>query len=187
MEASNRLADGPVQIRPFQGGDIDQVYAAVRESVVEVGRWMPDLANPSREDIASYIATRPAAWSGGTAYSFAIVDGRDGRFLGGTGLSSIHSTHRFANLFYWVRSGELRRGVATAAALLTARFGFDRLALNRIEIVVAVDNHASLRVAEKVGAVREGVLRNRLMLHGTIHDAVMFSLVPRDLAARAAA
>ena len=187
MEASNWLADGPVQIRPFQSGDADQVYAAVQESVAEVGGWMPDLANSSREDIASWIETRPAAWSNGTAYSFAIVDGQDGRFLGGTGLSSIHSTQRFANLFYWVRSSELRRGVATAAALLTARFGFDRLALNRVEIVVAVDNHASLRVAEKVGAVREGVLRNRLMLHGTIHDAVMFSLVPRDLAARAAA
>jgi RimJ/RimL family protein N-acetyltransferase len=37
-------------------------------------------------------------------------------------------------------------------------------------------------VAEKVGAVREGVLRNRLMLHGTIHDAVIFSLIPDDLA-----
>jgi RimJ/RimL family protein N-acetyltransferase len=141
MEASTWLADGPVQIRPFQAGDIDEVYAAVRESVAEVGLWMPDLANPSREDIAAWIATRPAAWSNGMAYSFAIVDGQDGHFLGGTGLSFIHSVHRFANLFYWVRSSHLRRGVATAAALLTARFGFDTLALNRVEIVVAVDNY----------------------------------------------
>jgi RimJ/RimL family protein N-acetyltransferase len=35
-------------------------------------------------------------------------------------------------------------------------------------------------VAEKVGAVREGVLRRRLELDGESHDAVMLSLVPGD-------
>jgi ribosomal-protein-serine acetyltransferase len=62
-----------------------------------------------------------------------------------------------------------------------ARFGFNELKLNRIEIVVAVRNTASLRVAEKVGATREGVLRSRLVAHGQIHDAVMFSLIRGDL------
>jgi RimJ/RimL family protein N-acetyltransferase len=65
-----------------------------------------------------------------------------------------------------------------AAALLLGDFGFKELKLNRIEILVAVDNLASQRVAAKVGAVREGVLRNRLLLHGKIHDAVIFSLIP---------
>jgi ribosomal-protein-serine acetyltransferase len=39
----------------------------------------------------------------------------------------------------------------------------------------------SQRVAEKSGALREGVLRNRLLLHGKIHDAAMYSLTPEDL------
>src|SRR5919199_5144441 len=42
MEARNWLTDGSIQIRPFQSGDVDQVYAAVRESLAEVGRWLPD-------------------------------------------------------------------------------------------------------------------------------------------------
>jgi ribosomal-protein-serine acetyltransferase len=61
-----------------------------------------------------------------------------------------------------------------------ARFGFEELKLNRIEIVVATGNHRSQKVAEKVGAVCEGVLRRRLMVRETIYDAVMFSLVPAD-------
>ena len=44
------------------------------------------------------------------------------------------------------------RIVATAAALLVARFGFDELGLQRIEIIAAVSNKASQRVAEKIGA-----------------------------------
>ena len=43
-------------------------------------------------------------------------------------------------------------------------------------VVFAVSNLPSQRVAEKAGAVREGVLRRRLLLHGVSHDAVMFSL-----------
>jgi hypothetical protein len=79
------------------------------------------------------------------------------------------------------RAGCTARGVATAATHLIVRFGFEVLGLTRVEIVVDVDNGPSLRVAEKVGAVREGVLRNRLVTGDRVSDAVMFSLVPEDL------
>ncbi len=69
---------------------------------------------------------------------------------------------------------------ATRAVRLLARFGFEELGLGRIEIVAAVGNKASQRVAEKAGAHREGVLRRRLCLHDEYHDAVMYSLIPDD-------
>ena len=65
---------------------------------------------------------------------------------------------------------------------MAARFGFEELGLHRIEIVAAVENIASQRVAEKAGAVREGVLRKRLLIRGESQDAVLFSLLPEDLA-----
>ena len=42
-------------------------------------------------------------------------------------------------------------------------------------------NAASQRVAGKLGATREGEFRNRLVVRGEAVDAVVFSLVPRDL------
>jgi RimJ/RimL family protein N-acetyltransferase len=45
---------------------------------------------------------------------------------------------------------------------------------------MATANAASQRVAEKLGATREGVLRNRILIHDQVHDAVMFSLIPSD-------
>jgi RimJ/RimL family protein N-acetyltransferase len=68
------------------------------------------------------------------------------------------------------------------AARLAARFAIERLDMVRVEVVVATGNEASLRVAEKLGAKREGVLRNRITVGTRIHDAVMFSVVPEDLA-----
>jgi RimJ/RimL family protein N-acetyltransferase len=85
-----------------------------------------------------------------------------------------------ADLGYWARTGRTRRGIASRPVQLMARLAFERIELVRVEIVVAVDNRASLRVAEKVGATREGVLRNRMPVRDHIHDAVMHSLIPQD-------
>jgi len=61
-----------------------------------------------------------------------------------------------------------------------AEFAFRETNLVRLEIVIAVGNVRSERVAEKVGAHREGVLRSRLILYSKVYDAVMYSLVRGD-------
>ena len=110
-----------------------------------------------------------------TEFHFAL-DTQAGEFLGVAGISSFDSVNRRANLGYWVRSGRTGRGVATSAVGQLAEWAFENTDVTRLEIVVAVENRASLRVAEKAGAAREGVLRKRLVLGGRTHDAVMLSL-----------
>jgi RimJ/RimL family protein N-acetyltransferase len=73
------------------------------------------------------------------------------------------------------------QGVAPAATILLAKWGFEALKLMRIEILVATGNARSLRVAEKVGAKREGILRNRITIRDEVHDGVMHSLIPGDI------
>ena len=107
---------------------------------------------------------RAGAWEKGTEYEFAIIDAKDGSFLGGCGLNQINYKKRIANLGYWVRTSRTKRGVASAAVRLLAQFGLGKLKLNRIEIMAAVGNKASQRVAEKVGARREGILRKRIVV-----------------------
>jgi RimJ/RimL family protein N-acetyltransferase len=86
-----------------------------------------------------------------------------------------------ANVGYWVRADRTGAGYATAAVRLLAAHAFGVLGLQRLELVIAPSNAASLRVAEKVGAVREGVLRHRLRRAGAPQDAVLYSLLPGDL------
>src|SRR2546426_152345 len=95
---------------------------------------------------------RRQAWDEGQEYSFVIVDSASGTFVGGSGLNQVNLANRLANLGYWVRTSWANRGAATAATFLTARFGFEKIGLQRIEIVAAVGNKASPRVGEKIGA-----------------------------------
>ena len=69
--------------------------------------------------------------------------------------------------------------MATITSLI-ARFALEELELNRLEIFVPIGNKASQRVAEKAGARWEGVLRKRLILAGSSHDAALYSLVAED-------
>ena len=123
----------------------------------------------------------PDAWKGGVQFALAITDAQNGEFLGGTGLNHINYQYRLANLGYWVRTSATGRGIATAAARLAGEFGVRCLRLLRAEIVVAVGNQPSLRVAEKVGAVKEGILRNGLTLNDGPNDVAIFSFIPEDM------
>jgi RimJ/RimL family protein N-acetyltransferase len=127
------------------------------------------------------LRAQDASWRDGDVYNFAITDLSTQSFLGGCLLNHINHKDRIANLSYWIRSSWTGKGVATAASRLIATYGFKNLTLNRIEIVMSIRNKASIRVAEKLGAVREGALRRRICLHSTVHDAWMYSLIPDDL------
>jgi RimJ/RimL family protein N-acetyltransferase len=175
------LTDGIVAIRRYREGDAEHLYEAVRESIAEASLWLSWCHEGySIQESRDFVATRNVRSQGDEWYSFVIIDQASGRFLGGVGLNFINRVHQFANLGYWVRTSAAGRGVATRATRLAARFGFAELGLNRIEIVAAVDNIASQRVAERAGAVREGILRRRLLINGESHDAVMYSLVAGD-------
>ncbi len=163
-------------VRPYQATDAEALWQAARESVAEVSAWLP-WCHPeySMAEAVEWVTSQARLAAEGSEFAFAIV-GPDGRFLGGCGVNQINRVHRFGNLGYWVRSSATGRGVASEAARQMAEFAFRNTDLMRLEIVGAVENRRSQRVAERVGAVREGVLRNRLQVHGKAVDAVMYSL-----------
>jgi RimJ/RimL family protein N-acetyltransferase len=169
-------------LRPFRLKDAPAIYAAVRQSLAELRQWLSWCHSEyALDDTLDFLRARPEAFRREGEYSFAIVDRHSGEFLGATGVNQIDPTVRRANLGYWLRSSATGRGVATVATRLLAQWAFEALELQRIEIVAAVGNRASQRVAERAGATREGVARNRLRVHGVPHDAVLYSLIPADL------
>jgi RimJ/RimL family protein N-acetyltransferase len=175
------LTDGTILIRPYKQEDIPIVFEAVRESIPEVSTWLEWChADYKIEETEGYIMSRPEAWSKDEEYSFAIFDVETKKFLGSVGMNLINRKFKICNLGYWVRTSETGRNIASRATRLAARFALTELGFNRVEIVAAVENFASQRTAEKAGALREGVIRKALPLHGNVHDCVLFSLIAED-------
>jgi len=167
-----------IRLRALALSDADALFEAARESIAEIHPWM-EWCHPGykREESAGWLEFQATARDQGTEFTYAIVDGND-RFLGTCSLNQINRAHNFANLGYWLRTAATGRGIAVAAVRRLQEIAFRENGLTRVEIVCAIGNVRSQRVAERSGALREGVLRNRLTLHGKPVDAVMFSLVP---------
>ena len=147
MFSSIPMIDEELLLRPFRLGDSTGLYCAVKESLQELKPWMSWATDSYTELTArEYITIARARWNEGTFYAFAITQGEE--VLGACTLSSIHSIYHFCNLGYWVRTTHQGQGIAGRAASFAARFAFESLGLIRVEIVVAVENQASLRVAE---------------------------------------
>jgi ribosomal-protein-serine acetyltransferase len=171
------MATTEISIRPYRTDDAPALHEAALESVAEVRPFLP-WCHPEvkLEEMRTWIEAQVAAFETLKAFEFVILDA-DGRYLGGCGLNHIDEVYRRANLGYWVRTSAAGRGVATEAVRQLVRWAFDSTDLIRLEVVVSTHNAASLRVAEKADAFREGTLRKRLLLHGVAHDAAVFSFV----------
>jgi RimJ/RimL family protein N-acetyltransferase len=181
MSLSTSLTDGIVTLRPFQKDDASELFAAVRESLTDLEPWMSWAHDDySVEDARSFIAITRARWEESTLYAFAITDTNSGGLLGGISLSHLHPVYHLCNVGYWVRTSRHGEGIAGRATRLATRFGFEYAGLVRAEIVIAVGNQKSIRVAEKLGAHYEGVLLNRMVVGTSVYNAHMYSVIPQD-------
>jgi ribosomal-protein-serine acetyltransferase len=166
-----------VSIRPYAIADVPALYEAVIESRAELAPWMP-WCHPEYliDDSRSWVELQIANFREAKELDF-VIESPEGRFLGGCGLNQFDLPNGRANLGYWLRSSATGRGHAAEAVRQLVTWAFDNTAFIRLEIIAAVGNLKSQRVAERAGAVREGVLRSRLVLHDVAHDAVMYSFV----------
>lgn len=73
------------------------------------------------------------------------------------------------------------RGIATAATKAIVQFAFNQVGVHRVEAYVAPKNEASIRVLEKAGFVREGLLRRLLYINGEWVDHYMYAILKEDL------
>ncbi|MGI9324886.1 MAG: GNAT family N-acetyltransferase [Pseudomonadales bacterium] len=165
-----------VQIRPYELADAQSLARAAVESHREISPWMPWChAQYTLQEAQTWIELTIRGRQEGSLYDFAIVI--DGEFVGACGINQVNTQDRVANLGYWLRSSVAGKGIAAIAAQQVIDWAFQNTELNRIEIVTAIDNHRSQRVAEKLGAQRDAVLQQRTMVKGQPSPAILYSVV----------
>jgi RimJ/RimL family protein N-acetyltransferase len=116
----------------------------------------------------------------GTREAFAIVERDGGRFLGIAVAPEIDQAARTAELGYVVAPEARGRGVATDALRLLTEWAFSELGMQRLELLIAIENEWSKRVAARCGYVREGVLRSHHFKGDLRQDTEIWSRLPSD-------
>jgi len=180
------LSDGVIALRAFRANDAPAITAACQDP--EIRRRIPIIPVPYTEsDARRFILMTLQAWHDGTSCEFAIVDPATDQYLGSVGLHLGPNPRRHA-IGYLVAPWARRRGVATRAVRLVARWGFERFGIQRLSLWTLPGNVASQGVAEKTGFRFEALTRNwEVDRDDNPIDAVMFAMTPDDLAELAVA
>jgi Acetyltransferases, including N-acetylases of ribosomal proteins len=178
MARGVRLTDGIVELAPPRRTDTGSLHSAICRSLPELLPWMA-WAHPEYREVeaAEWVRRAGRAFADGLEFQFVARSVESGEIVGCVGLNAIDRLNRWANLGYWIRTDVTGHGYATRAARLVSAFGLSEVGLGRIEILAAVENLPSQRVAERAGGLREGLLRRRLRVGDDVQDAVVFSLI----------
>jgi len=122
-----------------------------------------------------------AAWGDEKAFDFTIRarDDRD-KHLGNVSAWWTSKANHVGEIGYWVRSDITGTGICTEATARVLQVAFEELQMHRVALRIAVGNLASERVAQKLGFLHEGVLRNEVKVGSTWMDHTVWGLLVHE-------
>lgn len=134
------------------------LWPAIEASLPELTKYMAWAPSASAANTVTFTERIEKKREELTDWSFTIFLGDE--VAGNISLMGYEALADLAEVGYWLRSDLCGRGLMTEAARAVVDFGFDDVGCHRLELRAAESNPGSIRVAEKVGFVREGLLRD---------------------------
>lgn len=163
-------------LRPFEDGDADALFRQMSDPVV-MRYW----------DGVPWTDAARSLWFLGRVRTMAeegtgvrLVVEWDGVFVGWLGVVKYDAANRSASLGYNYGTASWGQGIATEAARALLGWAFDTLDLNRVQAEADTRNTGSVRVLEKLGFQREGLLREDCVVNGEVSDSFVFGLLRRE-------
>lgn len=169
-------------LRPFILEDAATVQRLA--GAYEIAATTLNIPHPYEDGMAeAWIVSHGPAWEAQSDLTLAVTLGTEAQDLqpviGAVGLG-LSLRHRRAELGYWLGLPYWNQGYTTEAAGALVNFGFETLALNRIEAGHYPGNLASGRVMQKLGMQQEGILRQHTRRFGKFEDRVVHGLLASD-------
>ncbi|RSD29233.1 GNAT family N-acetyltransferase [Mesobacillus subterraneus] len=103
-----------------------------------------------------------------------------GRLAGSISLHGIDWGNSYASIGYYLSEKMQGKGLTTRTVKALINYAFSDLSLNRIEIRCGKDNHKSKAIPEKMGFVKEGLIRDGEFVNGHFHDLMVYGVLSRD-------
>jgi N-acetyltransferase len=171
------LAGTQVVLPPLQPSHAADLFAAGHDDPTWV--YMPRPALRSVEDAESMIRQALIDCEGGGEVAFAILEAASGKAVGSTRFLDIQRAHRTLEIGWtWIGASWQRTAINTECKLLLLRHAFDVQGAHRVTLKTDARNLRSQRAIERIGGVREGVLRrHRVCWDGSVRDSVYYGIV----------
>ncbi|MFD6937919.1 GNAT family N-acetyltransferase [Streptomyces goshikiensis] len=176
-------------LRPFEEDDVTALAEMMNDE--QVTAWTSCPHPYTRADAHAWATRDSHAERGeGRGIAFAVTEFLTQRLVGIVHLQNTNWHTRVTEVGYVTAPWARGEGYASESVLAVAQWLFRAQRFERLELRTAADNTASQQVAQKIGCISEGVLRNAWIVRtqtpegswsDTRTDLIVWSLVPEDL------
>ncbi len=169
-----------VRLEPLSLAHVTELTAAARDD--SIWRYMLYGTIRTEADMRGWVLDLLTRQENGTDLPFAVVHLAAGRLAGATRFMDIRPAHRGLEIGgTWYNPEFQRTPVNTECKFLLLGYAFETLKCIRVQLKADARNERSLRAIERLGALREGVLRNHMILaDGTCRDSVYYSILDSE-------
>lgn len=166
-----------VRLEPLRPDHVAPLFAVAGHP--RIWQFMPSPPVESLGDMENATAEALRLAEDGTQIPFVIVCRSDNRVAGSTRFLNIRRQDRVLEIGWtWLGAEFWRTPLNTECKFLLMRHAFEDLGAVRVELKTDLRNIRSQQAMERIGCVREGVLRKHMRLHkGAWRDTVYYSVV----------
>jgi ribosomal-protein-alanine N-acetyltransferase len=179
------LTAGPVTLRPPRRSDAGAWSSSRLRNAAWLTRWEPTSSQSWRQrntprEFRRGLSRMNSAARIGAMLPFVVIYGD--RLVGQMSASNvIRGALRSCSIGYWIDSSVAGRGITPTGLALLIDHCLTEVRLHRVEVNIRPENHASIRVVEKLGLRREGYLERFLDIDGAWRDHLTFAITTEEV------
>lgn len=165
-------------LRPLSRHDLEFVFRHFSDP--EVNRYLLDEEPVTTREQAQAIIDFYSLPGRKSYNRWVIVRKVDARPVGTCGYHQWQTTHQRAEIGYDLEKASWRQGIMSEALGAMLPYGFEKMRLHRVEALVYTENDASIRLLERLGFQKEGILRQYFRRGENYYDHWLLSLLKAD-------
>ena len=177
------LIDDDLMLRSFNPEDALELFRAVDSSRAHLSPWFNWVdATTKPEHSLHFIQSAITSQNKGEGLVLGIYLQKERKLIGTIGLHNWNQAQKRAQVGYWITPEYEGKGLMYRIAFRFIDFLFQKMELNKIEMHIMPENKRSLLLAEKLGAVTEGRIRESYLLRNKLEDVIVVGILKQEWA-----
>ena len=169
-----------VRLEPLSKNHLADLLVEAQDE--SIWAYIPFITPKSIADMEAWLSKALEAQGQGKEVPFAIIEQATNRAVGSTRYMNIMAHDRGLEIGWtWLGKGARRTGVNTECKYLLLRHAFETLGAIRVQLKTDSRNERSQRAIERIGGVKEGILRNHVIMPDNYYrHSVYYSIIDSE-------
>ncbi|MBV1920896.1 MAG: GNAT family N-acetyltransferase [Pseudomonadales bacterium] len=174
------LSGQSVRLEPIDESHIDGLFEAGKTH--SDWQYLPIPGFSGIDEVRAWYHQAKKLLDADMHYTYVLIEPASNEIIGSSRYMNVRARDLALEIGYtWIGSKFQRTAINTEAKLLLLTNAFEGMNSNRVELKTDARNTRSQQAIERVGATREGVLRNHMVAQGGfVRDTVMYSIIKSE-------